>query len=475
VSRHPNKYPFILVGGGPAGIAVLLSAHRDGVLRDLLRQGLLIVERSATLGVGQIGDYVINSDSTGATFLDPLRAAREPKLRCILDSPVAGRIASAAEGAVPLQDVGELMGLIGKAIASIVQEHPQSAILTSCTATSAHVLLNGAWQLDVTDQSGNLWHFETLRLVLATGASQPGSRLQGERVAGERVSQRWGERLLQSGVVLSQGGLERVAERLRGKPAPKVAILGGSTSAIAVAHALLHRLPGITFERDGITLIHRKPLRVYYTSAEEAIADGYNEFGPDDLCPVTRRVFRFAGLRLDSRELLMQILGIGGRPAEPRIALHQLKNHDTEASQDAEAIERIDTADLVVAAFGYRPNALPLFDHRHRPIPLFAKTGPSAPLVDGECRVLGADGQPVSGVYGIGLAAGYRPRGKFGGEPSFTGQANGLWLWQNGIGSVIAKALLAASPTSSSVPRRFRVAVQRPAARALQQPVAGAA
>ena len=326
MSPHPSKYSSILVGGGPAGIAVLLSAHRDGVLRELLRRGLLIVERSETLGVGQIGDYVINSDSTGATFLDPLRSAREPKLRTILSSPVAERIASAAHGAVPLQDVGELMRLIGSAFASIIGEHPQSAVLTTCTAQSARMLTNGCWRLDVTEQSGKLRRLETCHLVLATGASQPNSRLQGEHVAGESVAQRWGQRLLQSGDVLSQGGPERVAELLRGKSAPRVAILGGSTSAMAVAHALLHRLNGVTFQQGGVTLFHRKPLRMYYTSADEAIADGYTEFGPDDLCPVTQRVFRFAGLRLDSRDLLMQVRGIGGRVAEPRVALHHLQS-----------------------------------------------------------------------------------------------------------------------------------------------------
>jgi hypothetical protein len=451
VLLEPSKYPSILVGGGPAGIAVLLSAHRDGVLRELLQQGLLIVERSATLGVGQIGDYVINSDSTGATFLDPLRAAREPKLLRILDHPVAGRIASAAQGAVPLRDVGELMGLIGAAFASIIQEYPQSAILTSCTATSAEMLAGGTWRLNVTDADGRLRRFEAARLVLATGASQPRTRLEQERVAGKRVVQRWSQRLWQSGEVLSQGGLERVADLLRDKPAPKVAILGGSTSALAVAHALLHRLPDTAFQAGGITVFHRKPLRVYYTSAEEAIADGYTEFGPNDLCPITKRVFRFAGLRLDSRELLMQVRGIGRRSAEPRIALHQL------GGQDTAAIELIDAADIVVAAFGYRPNALQLMDHQQQPIPLYAKTSPSAPLVDDECRVLNANGQPVPNVYGIGLAAGYRPRGKFGGEPSFSGQANGLWLWQNGIGSVIAKALLAGPPAGAVLFKMRRI------------------
>ena len=455
------------MGGGPAGIAVLLSAHRDGVLRELLRRGLLIIERNATLGIGQIGDYVINSDSTGATFLDPLRAAREPKLRRILNSPVAERIAAAAHGAVPLQDVGELMGLIGNAIASIVEEHPQSAILTSCTAKSAEMLPGGGWRVEVTDKAGKLRRFETAHLVLATGAGQPSSRLVGECVAGERVAERWGKRLLQSGDVLSRGGLEHVAELLQGIADPKVAILGGSTSAMAVAHALLHRLPGVTFGRGGVTVFHRKPLRVYYTSADEAIADGYREFGPHDLCPVTKRVFRFAGLRLDSRELLMRIRGIGGRAAEARVSLQQC------TSKDAAVLPRIDAAHVVIAAFGYRPNALPLFDRRHRSIPLFAGTSPSAPLVDGECRVLKEDGQPLPNVYGIGLAAGYKPRGKFGGEPSFAGQANGLWLWQNGIGSIIAHALLA-TPASSALSSRTRRDVQPsiPAPRGIAFPVA---
>ena len=452
---HRTKYAAILVGGGPAGTAVLLSAHRDGSLRDVLQQGLLIVERSTALGRGQIGDYIINSDSTGGTFLDPLHAAREPKLRSIMDTPVAKGIASAADGPVPLQDVGELMALIGSAITSIVHEHPQSAVLLSCTAKSAKRLADGSWRLIVTDCSGAMQQFQAPRLVLATGAAQSSRRLREERVAGERVAQRWGRRLLQSGDVLSLGGLDRAAELLRGNPNPKVAILGGSTSAMAVAHALLHRLPCITFEPGAITVFHRKPLRVYYTSVEEAIADGYKEFGPDDLCPVTKRVFRFAGLRLDSRELLMQVKGVGGRPPEPRVVLHQLQSHDPEA------VLSIDAASLVVAAFGYRPNALPLFNRYNGQIPLLAHAGPSASLVDSECRVLKADGQPLAGVYGIGLAAGYRPAGEFGGEPSFAGQANGLWLWQNGVGSVIANALLAAPPSVSIPPHKLRRVVQR--------------
>ncbi|MGI4852951.1 MAG: hypothetical protein ACRYF4_02745 [Janthinobacterium lividum] len=444
MTPHPSAFAAVLVGGGPAGFAVLLNADKEGTLRTLLRRGLLMVERSAAPGRGTIGDYLINSDSTGATFLHPLQHAREGALRRILRTPVAKRIAQAGHGAVPLADVGELMALIGQAFCTIVAAYPRSRIMTCCTAQFARRSAGGIWRIGVADGNGRTEVFEAQQLVLATGAGQPAGRLASECVAGVPVQERWGGRLVQSGDLLTQAGLEAAAKCLRGRRDPKVAILGGSTSAVAVAHALLHRADGVAFEEGAITLFHRKPLRVYYAGTAEALADGYDEFGPDDVCPVSKRLYRFAGLRLDSRELLMQVRGLAGRAPEPRVVLHQLGRND-EAD-----IRGIDQADLVVAAFGYRPNALPLFDESNCPIALLAETAPSAPLVDEECRVLQADGEPLPGVYGIGLAAGYRPRGKFGGEPSFLGQANGLWLWQNGIGGVIAQALLT-SPAAPEV------------------------
>jgi hypothetical protein len=44
------------------------------------------------------------------------------------------------------------------------------------------------------------------------------------------------------------------------------------------------------------------------------------------------------------------------------------------------------------------------------------------------------------------LAAGFVPHGKLGGEASFRGQANGLWLWQSDVGGLIVDAILSPSP-----------------------------
>jgi hypothetical protein len=152
-------------------------------------------------------------------------------------------------------------------------------------------------------------------------------------------------------------------------------------------------------------------------------------------------------MRLDSRELLMRLFGIGGRPPEPRMKLHQLMQ------EDAEAVAFIDSADLVVAALGYRPNALRILNVDGAEIPLLAHTGPKAPMVDDSCRVMDSNRGPIPGLYGIGLAAGFVPRGKLGGEPSFIGQANGLWLWQNDVGSIIVNAVLSSTAGSLATPR----------------------
>lgn len=431
-----QTFDTVIVGGGPAGLAILLAAHKRGTLQELLKRGLLVLEQSSSIGAGQIGNYAINSDSTGDTFVDPLRVGDEETLHNILNESIGRRVAAIGPGAVPLTMVGELQAAIGDALHRIIERYPNSSVWTRSRCVSTRKLRGGGWQLQTIDQGGISRTLESRHVVLATGAAQPQERLARETIAGTSVVGRWHARLIQSGDVVRHGGLARVADRLHGIETPRVAILGGSTSAMAVAFALLNRLPNIHFDAGGVTIYHRRPLRVYYPSTEEAIADDYTEFGIQDLCPITRRVFRFAGMRLDSRELLMQVRGIGGRPPEPRLRLCDLR-------QDAsKAIADIDASHLVVAAFGYRPNALPVLDEDGSRIPLFAENNPQAPLVDDCCRVMDEAGTPIDDLFAIGLAAGFVPRGNLGGEPSFRGQANGLWLWQNDVGAIIVNFIL---------------------------------
>jgi hypothetical protein len=146
-------------------------------------------------------------------------------------------------------------------------------------------------------------------------------------------------------------------------------------------------------------------------------------------------VFRLGGFRLDSRELIMRARGIGGRQPEPRLHLHRL------GVDDSASLQLLDEADLVIAALGYRPRALPVFDQAGKRVTLQSETSPQARLVDNYCQVLDAGGNPLPNMFAIGLAAGFVPWGKLGGEKSFRGQANGLWLWQSDVGGLIVDAI----------------------------------
>jgi pyridine nucleotide-disulfide oxidoreductase len=427
----------VIVGGGPAGLAPLLAAHRRGRLADLLKEGVTVVERSDAIGEGSIGQWVIPSDSTGFTFADCLAGPPGSELAALRSYPLTKEFMEARDRAVPLRRAGEFLALVGEAIHKLIATAPHGRVLNRHRAISTQRMSTG-WYTVIEDETGRELTIESRNVVLATGASQPAERLRVETVAGSNLVERCGPRLLQSSEVLSVSGFAAVAARLRGLGRdPRIAIIGGSTSAAAIADTLLHRLPGVTFGPGGVTILHRRPLRIFYPNAQSALADGYTEFGPEDICPVSGRVFRLSGFRLDSRELIMQARGIGGRPPEPRLQLHRL------GLNDESSLALLDKADLVIAALGYRPRALPVFDEAGRRVPLQAETGPQARLVDDHCRVLDAGGYPLPHLFAIGLAAGFVPYGKLGGEPSFRGQANGLWLWQSDVGGLIVDAILA--------------------------------
>ena len=425
-----------IIGGGPAGLAPLLAAHRRGQLAQLLQEGVTLVEQSGAVGEGNLGRWCINSDSTGFTFADCLAGPEDSELAALRSHPLTKEFLEVGEGTVPLRRAGEFLALVGRTMHQVITASPNGRVLKKHKAVSTERTRTGWLTLLRDVESGRVHTIESRSVVLSTGATQPLERLRSEQVAGVNLVERCGQRLLQSSDVLSTTGFATIRAKFieLGRP-PRVAIIGGSTSAAAVAHALLNRMPEVTFAAGGVTLLHRRELRIYYPSVEAALDEGYTEFAPDDICPISGRVFRLGGFRLDSRELIMRARGIGGRAPEPRLQLHRL------GVDDAASLQLLDDADLVIAALGYRPRALPVFDQAGKRVTLQAETSPRARLVDNQCRVLDAKGKPLPHLFAIGLAAGFVPHGKLGGEPSFRGQANGLWLWQSDVGGLIVDAI----------------------------------
>ena len=439
---RPGIADLVIVGGGPAGTALLTAASKRGQLPRLAR-GMVLVERDSAIGGGRLGRYAITSDSTAETFLTAIRDNPHPEIAELVDHPAARGVAH-HQGAlgVPLGEVGPLLRASGERLAGLARAQG-GTVLAGHEALGATRGGDGLWTVGLRRLvDGATIEQRTRALVIATGGHQPLDRLAAQRVAGAPLVELAGDRLLQSDGVLAQGGYAQVCDLLADKRAPRIAVIGGSTSALTTIALLLKGSPALPLGAGAVTLLHRRPLRPFYPSVAAARAEGFTDFGPDDVCPVSGFVYRLAGFRLEARELVVRMLGIDGRAPDPRVALHRIAGED-----DAAARAIIAGADLVIAALGYRPHALPLAGPHGR-LTLAADRG--AAMVDRHCRVLTADGTPVPDVYGIGLAAGFVPWGRLGGEASFSGQANGLWLWQNDVGTMIVDQLLGAEARAAA-------------------------
>jgi hypothetical protein len=433
------KIGTLVIGAGPGGLAPLLSA--------LLDAGLIVVDRGDRLGDGAIGDYAINSDSSAETFLSAVDGNPDPVLAAAARTPEADALRPYGKGAVPLKLVGRFMRQVGLALRSRIDAHEGCAVLCGQEAVSTQRLPDGRWltvlRSATPDGVPHLQHIVSSNLIVATGASQPVARMAEEQVAGLCLGE-LGGKLLQSGDILTDAGAERVRERIAGRDRPRIVVIGGSTSAASCAYRLLSIATSAQ-----IDILCRDEIRIFYPSRDAARADGYVAFDDTaDVCPISGFVFRFGGMRFDNRDLMMRCLGIGGHDPEPRLRLYRLR---PDGEPDPEARSLLQDADLVVAALGYRPHGLPVLDEEGQPLSLLKQAGWRAPMVGEDCGILDANGNEIPGLFGIGLAAGFNPCPRMGGEPSFRGQANGLWLWQNDIGRLVVKGLLSRLPASSEL------------------------
>jgi UDP-N-acetylglucosamine 2-epimerase (non-hydrolysing) len=426
----------LFVGGGPAGLAPLVWAARHGTLAQVAAQGLAIVERGPETGAGTLGDHGIGSDTLAETFLECLADGAEPRLSALRDHETAVRLATYKGGAAPLSVAAAFLTVLGHTMHDILVSRG-AVVLTRHDAQYSRQLSDGKWSTRAIGPAGQLVDIVSEFLVLATGAEQRLEDVQGARLGARALLPALADKMVLSGEVLARGGAELIEKRLANKPSPKVAIVGGSHSALASANRLLGGSTHVALGEGSVTVLHRRPLRIFYPSTQAALDEGYTDFTAADVCPLTQRLFRLSGFRLAARELVKQALQIGGAAPEPRLRLQRLQDDGAET----EAWRTLEEADLVIGALGYRPRGLRLIDSSDKPIALLAHAAHGAPLVDGECRVLDQNRNPIPGVMALGLAAGFVPSGPLGGEPSFRGQTNGLWLWQNDIGAMIIRRI----------------------------------
>ncbi len=426
----------LILGAGPGGMGPLIWAAQNGTLASWLEEGVGILDRGASMG-GTLGRYVINSDSFGAAYLECLDApaARELFLPLRHD-PATQELEPLRDALPPLVLVDRFLHRLGDRLRQIVSQYPGSRFLPHTDIRALHLRGERALAVEASRADGSVVFVEAKTAIMALGGRQQESAyLDAELMPGVRLVDGNAKKIMPSDALMTAAGQSRVSAVLSRARSPRVVILGGSHSAFSVAWVLTNLLTDVAFGVGEIVILLRRPPRIFYETLEAAAADGY-AVSERDVCPRTGRVNRLGGLRGNGRDIWRRLTRRPGTAPEDRVTTHCLS---APGLSPASLRRLLDEAALIVPAFGYRAATVPVFDATGRRLPLKADCG--GPAVGRDARLLLANGDPLPNVFAIGLGTDYRPWGRMGGEPSFDGQANSLWLYQNDIGSVVYRGV----------------------------------
>ncbi|MBS0223008.1 MAG: hypothetical protein JSR91_19950 [Proteobacteria bacterium] len=392
-----------------------------------------MIERTGRLG-GTLGCYGINSDSLGGSYLECLGSAGWPTaLHHLRHDPVTLEMQRYQASYPPLPLVNQYMGRVGAAVADMFAGHAASALHLHTTAQSVHLCSDGRVAVVIQGQNDRTKTLVARSAVIALGGRQ---HWRDEMAAPDlKFVDCAARQLLASNELLTHEGLARANEIIRDAAGRPIVIVGGAHSAYAAAWALL-QLPDASSLKDGqIVILQRRPPRIFYPDRAAAIADDY-PFEEGDICVRTQRVNRMGGIRGHGRDIWRRIARKPNVAPESRVAVLALQDFSPQQLR-----KTLEEAALVVPCLGYRSATMPIFDSNGQRLTLKADINGDA--VDGDCRLLTADGKPLPNVFGIGLGSGFRPTQAMGCEPNFRGQANSLWMYQNDIGAVIYREIQA--------------------------------
>ena len=421
-------YDILIIGGGPAGTGLLLKALKDGKRNNFFDKRVALIEKSSQLITGNITQYNVNSDTLSDVFLECLEGATGNLLNIgkLKDDIEFVRLFKGKS--IPLPKLETYLKKLGDILHDALAATKKCEFFLNTTVEKVVQNNDGTYTVHLLGKHAPI---DTRFIVLATGGIPKTLTNENETFAKTISLAPYRNKVILSDMVLKSGLGHDIKLKLKNKP--KVVILGGSHSAFSVAHCLVNGTDSIPYGKGDIQIWSGTRPKIYFNSKEEALSFGYEDFGQEDFCPVTGKLYRLAGLRMDGRELYMQMLGLTQSAREERVM------HHVYTDQTAELEEQLRTASLIIPAYGYQLNMIPFLDANGTEINFKGKI--TDHWVNNNCELLDENEHTVPNVFASGLATGFIPKGELGGEASFSGQTNGIWYYQNATASLIMRRL----------------------------------
>jgi hypothetical protein len=426
-------YGIVFCGGGPATLGAFVCAARTGRLDELLDRGVLVVERGRALGGGSLRHYEISSNSLAVAFLEGLDEVPPGGMfDRVREAPATVELRRLSGVHAPLKVAGAFLDSLGGAVSDILERHPKCAVLRETSVTEVLDADDGA---AVTTMNGARNVIPGGKAVIAMGGRAPDGLEKLELVPGLSLRPHAQKLRHASAVFDDRIGLpEPLVDAVR--TSGKVAVVGGSHSAWSIAWVVLNdpQFRSPAGDPPQVTLLHRSPIRLFYLTPEEANAERY-PFDPErDVCPVSGRVNRVAGLKGDARELARRALGL----ADGEVPIRLLPVGPSADRRATAAV--LEEAGLVVAATGYRPRLPAIRAHGGQSVEP-ARSSAGLAVTD-RAEVLATSGEPLTNVLAYGLGVGIRAPDRIGGEPSNQRAITSVWLYQHDVGAMALRTLL---------------------------------
>ncbi|KAH9129117.1 hypothetical protein LEN26_009024 [Aphanomyces euteiches] len=390
-------YKLAIVGGGPAGVGVLVRAARLGYLPQLLSpaasKGVVLIHGGPVdnLGCGNLGEYIINSNTFAKSLvssvleekpdLDPPESIHGTFLEELTQHAAAKRLVDAGNASIGLPELGKFLAALGSLARLEMLKY--GATSTCLVNTMAVSVARVGEHCEITIKSvggGDERVILADRVLLATG---------GHQAMPPELSNYRSKAFL-SDYVLRESGRSELSAVLAKAKEKKVCIVGGSHSAFSVAWVLLHKMQKEdAFGPKDITMLHRGPIRCYYATKKEAEADGVVVEKTDKCGSVNT----FTGLREDAKALYHAITA--GR--EPRVRLFQLKKQPCAVQTHA-----YEAATAIVWCCGYGTNTIPVTANGAE-LPLRRNGNGGALELDLKGHLMLSTGESIPWLLGIGV------------------------------------------------------------------------